>query len=126
MFKSVFLFNLCVVACFTTAIADDSWILYFDNSNVEQLEMGSSTEIKFYAQTNTTWGDEDLKVQLTSSDEGVVFTSRHLFDLPKTKVQSWNFSVNLTSEFLGYAKLYLHVVEMGKLITILLNVSVHV
>lgn len=126
MFKSVFLFNLCVISCFKNAIADDSWILYFDNSNVDQLEMGSSTEIKFHAQTNTSWGDEDLKLQLTSSDEDVVYSSRHLFDLPRTKVQSWNFSVKLTSEFLGYAKLYLHVVEMGKLITTLLNVSVHV
>lgn len=117
MLKSIFIFYLCIVVCIATAIANDNWTLYFDSSNVDLLEMGSSTEIKFYAQTNTSWGDKNLKVQLTSSDEDVAYTNHHLFNFSQTDIQSWNFSVNLTTEFLGYTQLFLRVVELSKSIT---------
>ncbi|VVC26489.1 Hypothetical protein CINCED_3A011328 [Cinara cedri] len=73
--------------------------------------MGNSTEIKFYAQTNTSKVDTNLKLQVTSSDLNVAYPSRNLFDLPQT-LQPWNFSVHLSTEFLGYTKLHLHVVEI--------------
>lgn len=111
---------LCMARCFITALADnDEWILTFNSTNVNKLEMGSSTEIAFSAYTNTSWKDENLQLQVISSDENVAYTSCKFFDLPRNH-NTWTFSCNLTSEFLGYTKLYLRVVELGEFCTILM------
>jgi len=107
-----------VATCFTTVIAENDWIFTFNSTNTGDLEMGSSTKIVFYAQTNTSWKDEDLKLQIISSDEDVAYPSRHFFDLPRNNSMpsnSWENSFNLTTEFLGYTKLYLQVVKFGEL-----------
>lgn len=122
MLCAVVLFNLWAVTCFSFAIADDEWTLTFDNSNVKQFEMGSSTNISFYAYTNSTWQNEDLKVQMISFDENVAYTSHKFIDLPRTNLKSsinLTFSFNLTTEFIGYTKLQLQVLEMSELIIIL-------
>lgn len=108
---------MCAVGCFATVIADEDWTFTFDDSNAEQLEMGCSTRIVFYAHTNASWENEDLKIQVISSDESVAYPSDELFDLPRTNRQSlstWSYSFNLTTEFLGYTKLYFQLVEMGE------------
>lgn len=123
MFTAVILFNLCIVMGYTNAITDNGdneWMLDFNHTNINQLEMGSSISIVFYAHTNTSWKNEDLKVQVISSDEDVAYTKRTFFDLPKnydgnTSISVWAFAFNLTTEFLGYTKLNLRVVEISKL-----------
>lgn len=119
MLRVVILFNLCMATCFTTVLADDDdeWILTFNSTNVNKLEMGSSTEIAFSAYTNTSLHDENLQLQVISSNEDVAYTHRQFFDLPQNR-NTWTFSINLTSEFLGYTKLYLRVVELGEYCTI--------
>jgi len=112
MLRTIILFNLCMATCFTIAIADDDeWILTFNSTNVNKLEMGSSTEIAFSAHTNTSLNNKHLQLQVISSDEDVAYTSRQFFDLSQNR-NTWTFSFNLTSEFLGYTKLYLRVVEL--------------
>lgn len=121
MFSSTFLFNLCVATCFTTAIADNDWKFTINNTNIGELDIDSSIEIVFYAQTNTSWVEKDLQLQVISSDEDVAYPSRHFFDLPRNNSMPsnlWENSFNLTTEFLGYTKLYLQVVEFGELSTI--------
>lgn len=113
---SVVLFGLCVATCLTIALADEVWILTFNGSNVDHLEMGSSTQAAFYLQTNASWDNRDLKVQLTSFDEDVAYANQTFFDLPKSNhlpLMTKQFIFNLTSEFIGYAKLNLRVVETG-------------
>lgn len=111
-----------MATCYTNAITNDGvneWMLDFDHTNINPLEMGSSTNIVFYVHTNTSWKNEDLKVQVISSDEDVAYTKHTFFDLPKNHDGNtsslWAFSFNLTTEFLGYIQLYLRVVEIGKL-----------
>lgn len=114
MLSTVFLLSLCMATCFTTAIADSDWMFTFNTTNIGDLEMGSSTKIVFYAQTNTSWENEDLRLQVISSDEDVAYPSRHFFNLPRNNSMPsnlWEESFNLTSEFLGYTKLYLQVVK---------------
>lgn len=109
---------LCVAVCFATAIADDDWTFTFDGSNAKRLEMGSITKIVFYAHSNVSWENEDLKIHVISSEERVAYSSDKYFDLPRTNYQSlstWPYSFNLTAEFLGNTKLYFQVVEMGEL-----------
>lgn len=127
MLSTVFLLSLCVATCFTTSIADNDWTFTFNSTNIEKLEMGSITKIVFYAQTNTTWEDEDLRLQVISSDEDVAYPSRHFFALPKNNsmpASLWEKSFNLTSEFLGYTKLYLQVVKFGESSTLCQYVDV--
>jgi len=105
-----------MATCFTTAIAANDWIFTFNNTDGE-LEMGSNTKIVFYAQTNATWQNENLQLQVISSDEDVAYPSRHFFDLPRNNSMPsnlWENSFNLTSEFLGYTKLYFQVVKIGE------------
>lgn len=106
-----------MVTCLTTGFADDEWTLTFNSSNVNQLEMGSSTNVNFYVQTSASWHDENLKVRLMISDEDVAYASKKEFDLPQNHKKlptTWLFSFNLTSEFIGYTKLELQVVESSK------------
>jgi len=117
MLRTAFLLNLCVATCFTTSIAANDWIFTFNNTDRE-LEMGSCTKIVFYAQTNASWENEDFYLQVISSDEDVAYPSRHYFELPQNNTMpsnSWKNSFNLTSEFLGYTKLYFQVVKLGEL-----------
>ncbi|KAL5232650.1 hypothetical protein ACI65C_000060 [Semiaphis heraclei] len=114
MLNTVFLLSLCVATCFATAINGNDWTFHFNNSNIGELEMGSSTKIVFYTQTNTTWEDEDLRLQVISTDEDVAYPSRHFFELPQNNSMPsslWENSFNLTTEFLGYTKLCLQVVK---------------
>lgn len=117
MLNSIVLFSLCVVVLFTSTIADDDFMfnLNFDSNNVGHLEMGSSTNITFYAHANASWDDEDYKIQVISSDENVAYASRQLFPLSQKNNESnvWHYSFNLTTEFLGYTQLSLQVVEIG-------------
>ncbi|CAH1713956.1 unnamed protein product [Aphis gossypii] len=125
MFYTAFLLNLCVATCFTTAIAANDWIFTFNNTDGE-LEMGSCTKIVFYTQTNATWENEDLQLQVISSDEDVAYPSRHFFNLPRNNSMpsnSWENSFNLTSEFLGYTKLYFQVVKIENDTMLVLNSS---
>lgn len=117
MLNTVFLLSLCVATCFATAINGNDWTFHFNNSNIGELEMGSSTKLVFYTQTNTTWEDEDLRLQVISTDEDVAYPSRHFFELPQNNSMPsslWENSFNLTTEFLGYTKLCLHVVKFGE------------
>lgn len=119
MLSAIILLNLCVATCFATAMSAmaNDWILSFNNSDVNQLEMGSSTDILVYAYSNTSWEDKNLKLQMITTDTDVAYASQYFFDLPRNHQQipsNWSFSFNLTAEFLGYAKLYLRVVEMGE------------
>lgn len=124
MLWTVILFNLYAITCLSYAKADDNyWTLTFNNSNIKQLEMGSSTKISFYVYTNSTWENENLKVKVISIDENVAYTTDKFIDLPQTNIKSsinLTFSFNLTTEFLGYTKLQLQVLEMSELIIILL------
>lgn len=116
MLSAIILLSLCVATCYATAMVDD-WTLSFNNSDTSQLEMGSSTNIVVYAYTNTSWEDENLKLQLISTDVDVAYARQNFFDLPKNHQNvpsNWSFSFNLTAEFLGYTKLHLRVVEMGE------------
>jgi len=84
--------------------------------------MGSSAQTAFYLRTNASWDNKDLKVQVTSSDEDVAHANQTFFDLPKNNhlpLLTERFIFNLTSEFIGYAKLGLRVVELGELNKIL-------
>lgn len=121
MMNSIILFSFCVVVLFTFTNADENLMfnLNFDAKNVDNLEMGSSTNMIFYAHSNATWDDEDFKIQVISSDVNVAYTDRQLFPLPQKSNEPniWLFSFNLTTEFLGYTKLSLQVVEMSELIT---------
>lgn len=120
MLGAIILLNLCVATFYATAMADD-WILSFNDSDVNQLEMGSCTDIVVYAYTDTSWVDENLKIQMITSDEDVTYASQQFIDLPRNHQKlpsNWSFSFNLTAEFLGYAKLYLRVIEMRKFILI--------
>lgn len=119
---SATLFGLCAAACLATAFADEFWILTFNTSIVDPLEMGSSAQTAFYLRTNASWDNKDLKVQVTSSDEDVAHANQTFFDLPKSNhlpLLTERFIFNLTSEFIGYAKLGLRVVELGELNKIL-------
>lgn len=111
------LFNLCMAACFTATLADEDWILTFNSSNINQLEMGSSVQIMFSAQINASWNNENLKVQVINSDVNVAYANQQLFDLPLNNNLSLfkkQFFFNLTSEFIGYTKLKLQVVELSE------------
>jgi len=113
MLKAVLLFNLCIATYFTIVIANkNEWILTFNSTNVNKLEMGSSTKIAFYVYSNTSLNNKHLQIQVINSDSDVAYTSRQFFDLPQ-KYSTQTYSFNLTSEFLGYTKLYLRVVELG-------------
>jgi len=119
MLSTVILLSLYVATCFATTIGSNDWTFNFNNTNIGELEMGSSTKILFYAQTNTTWEDEDLQLQVISTDENVAYPSTHFFKLPQNNSMPsslWENSFNLTTEFLGYTKLYLQVVKIGKLL----------
>ncbi|XP_060841208.1 ileal sodium/bile acid cotransporter-like [Rhopalosiphum padi] len=125
MLRTAFLLNLCVATCFTTSIAANDWIFTFNNTDRE-LEMGSCTKIVFYAQTNASWENEDFYLQVISSDEDVAYPSRHYFELPQNNTMpsnSWKNSFNLTSEFLGYTKLYFQVVKLENNTYLVLNSS---
>jgi hypothetical protein len=116
MLNAVILFNLCVATCYATTMVED-WTLSFNNSNISQLEMGSSTDILAYVYTNTFIADENLKLQMITTDEDVAYVRQNFFDLPKNRQQipsNWSFHFNLTAEFLGYTKLYLRVVEISE------------
>lgn len=117
MLGFLILFNLCMATCFTATLADEEWILAFNNSsNINQLEMGSSVQIMFSVQTNTHWNNENLKVQVITSDVNVAYANPQFFDLPLNNNLSFKkqFIFNLTSEFIGYAKLNLRVVELSE------------
>lgn len=119
---SAVLLGLCAATCLTTAFANEFWILTFNSSNVDPLEMGSSAQTAFSLHTNASWANKDLKVQVTSSDEDVAQANQTFFDLPKSNnlpLLNKSFIFNLTSEFIGYAKLSFRVVELGKLNKIL-------
>jgi len=106
-----------MTSCFSNALTDEYWAFTFDSSNVNQLEMGSSTNIKFSAQTNASWENTNLKIQIINSDEDIAYTNQQYFNLPSSNndtLGTWNFSFNLTSEFLGYTKLNFRVVELGE------------
>lgn len=110
-------FNLCMATCFTATLADEDWILTFNSSNINQLEMGNSVQLMFSAQTNTSWYNENLKVQVVISDVNVAYANQQLFDLPLSNdlpVFKKQFVFNLTSEFIGYAELNLRIVELGE------------
>lgn len=125
MLTVVLLLNLCIATCYTNEITnngENEWILSFNGTNENQLEMGSSMDIIFYAHTNTSWTNVDLKIQVISSDEDVAYTKHQFFDLPRNHSHTssvWSFSFNLTTEFLGYAKLNLRVLEIGELVYLL-------
>lgn len=116
MFNAIILFILCTIACVSTAISDDEWIFTF-NSTTVQLEMGSSTNISFQTYTEASWSDEELKIQVISSDEEVAQPNNQFLDLPRYNNRSTIFplSFNLTTSFLGYTKLYFRVVEISEL-----------
>lgn len=117
MLGIIILFNLSLATCFTATLAEEDWILTFNSTNINQLEMGSSTQITFSAQTNTTWNNEYLKVQVINSDVNVAYASQQFFDLPLSNNLSLfkkQFFFNLTSEFIGYTKLNLQVVELSE------------
>lgn len=125
MLTVVLLLNLFMATCYTNEITnndENEWMLFFNDTNVNQLEMGSSMNIVFYARTNTSWTNENLKIQVISSDEDVAYTKHQFFDLPRNHGHTsseWLFSFNLTTEFIGYAKLNLRVVELGELVYLL-------
>lgn len=124
MFNVIILFTLFAVACFTTAISDDKWMFTFNSTSVE-LEMGSSLNISFQTYTNASWSDEELKIQVLSSDEEVAQPNNGFLDLPRYNNHSAIFplSFNLTASFLGYTKLYFRVVEISEL-NVLLTICV--
>lgn len=110
----------CATSFFSNTIADNVWTLAFENTDMKQMEMGNSANILFYVYTNSSWQDEDLKVQVISTDENVAYAIQSTFDLPQTNREpsiNFTFSFNLTTEFLGYTKLQLQIVELSESIT---------
>lgn len=125
MFNIGVLFTLCAIACVTSAISDDEWMIQFNSTSV-QLEMGSSINILFHTITKATWSDEELKIQVISSDEEVAQPNNQFMNLPRYNNHSNNFplSFNLTASFIGYTKLYFRVVEISELNKLLIIICV--
>lgn len=119
MFNFVILLTLCAATSVTTAISEDDWTFSFNSSTV-QLEMGSYTNVLFHTYTEASWSDEDIKIQVVSSDEEIAHSTKQFLDLPRSNNNSATFplSFNLTATFLGYSKLNFRVVELSELNTL--------
>lgn len=116
MFNTGVLFTLCAIACVTSAISDDEWTFQFNSTSV-QLEMGSSINISFHTYTEASWNDEELKIQVISSDNEVAQPNNQFMNLSRYNNHSIIFplSFNLSASFIGYTKLNFRVVEISEL-----------
>lgn len=115
MFKSVILLCLYVAACINIVIADN-WEFSFNHSIADQVEMGCNMQIRFNVTTDSFWENEVFKIKIVSSDEDVAFPRPQYFDLPlsNNNTNTWTNTFNVTTEFLGYTKMSIQIVELGE------------
>lgn len=114
MFSAVIFITLCLVTFISTATVDD-WKFSFNNSTEDEIEIGNSFQLTFNTTTDTLWSNENLKIEVIISDEEVAFPNPRYFNLPSSndKTNTWSNTFNVTTEFLGYTKIYFQVVKIS-------------
>ncbi|XP_050531600.1 P3 protein-like [Daktulosphaira vitifoliae] len=121
------LFKLIIIVILFTTTAM-SWDVQLSTSHIHELQMGKSVEIHFNSTTYEN-DSEESKIEIISTDSEVIITYPRFFDLPKKDHQStWNAKFNITGQFLGYAKIYLQMVQFknGNVVSITNSSNSHI